>query len=113
MPTQSAAEPGETVVPDPHAALSDEALVARYRALAVARCVEREEIVALLYERHRQWVGAEAWRRLGSAFGPLYWQDVLQETFLTTWRRMHSGEEQVYSFRGLLADSLRERVADR
>jgi RNA polymerase sigma factor (sigma-70 family) len=114
MPLHSGAEPGETVVPGPHAALSDEALVARYRALAAAQhCAEREEIVALLYERHRQWVGVEAWRRLGSAFGPLYWQDVLQETFLTTWRRMHSGEEQVYSFRGLLADGLRKRVADR
>ncbi|HEY7065043.1 MAG TPA: sigma-70 family RNA polymerase sigma factor [Chloroflexota bacterium] len=101
-------------MPDPLAALSDEALVARYRALAAAAgCAEREAIVALLYERHRQWVGAEAWRRLGSAFGPLYWQDVLQDTFLTTWRRMHAGEEQVYSFRGLLADSLRKRVADR
>jgi RNA polymerase sigma factor (sigma-70 family) len=110
----SGVESGETVVPDPHAGLSDEALVARYRALAAEQhCAEREEIVALLYERHRQWVGAEAWRRLGSAFGPLYWQDVLQETFLTTWRRMHDGEEPVYSFRGLLADGLRKRVADR
>ncbi len=107
-------ESGETVVPDSHGALSDEALVARYRALAASDpCAEREQIVALLYERHRQWVGAEAWRRLGSAFGPLYWQDVLQETFLTTWRRMQAGEEQVYSFRGLLADGLRKRVADR
>src|SRR5262249_14655495 len=113
-PMHSGVESGETVVPDPHAGLSDEALVARYRALAAEQhCAEREEIVALLYERHRQWVGAEAWRRLGSAFGPLYWQDVLQETFLTTWRRMHDGEEPVYSFRGLLADGLRKRVADR
>jgi RNA polymerase sigma factor (sigma-70 family) len=100
-------------VPSPHAALSDEALVAHYRALAPnTHRAERDQIVALLYERHRQWVGAEAWRRLGSSFGPLYWQDVLQETFLTTWRRMH-GAEQVYSFRGLVADSLRKRVADR
>lgn len=93
------------------AAPTDEELVARYRALPTGDAAEA--VMAALYERHRRWVGVEAWRRLGPAYGPLYWQDVLQETFLTTWRRVRHGDEAIYSFRGLLADGLRKRVADR